>query len=55
MSYLRHKSDTCDVSLTLFSVVVVVVVVVIRQPLKKEASTPSHLLERVQPHDTSYY
>jgi hypothetical protein len=29
------------------------VVVVVRQPLKKEASTPNHLLVRVQPHDTS--
>jgi hypothetical protein len=29
------------------------VVVVVRQPLKKEAATPSHLLVRVQPHDTS--
>jgi hypothetical protein len=28
-------------------------VVVIRQPLKKEASTPSHLLVRVQPHDSN--
>jgi hypothetical protein len=23
-----------------------------REPLKKEASTPSHLLARVQPHDS---
>jgi hypothetical protein len=29
-----------------------VVVAVVRQPLKKEASTPSHILARVQPHDT---
>jgi hypothetical protein len=28
------------------------VVVVVRQPLKKEASTPSHILARVQPHDS---
>jgi hypothetical protein len=32
---------------------VLVVVVVVRQPLKKETSTPSHLLVRVQPHDSS--
>jgi hypothetical protein len=31
----------------------VVVVSVVRQPLKKEASTLSHLLVRVQPHDNS--
>jgi hypothetical protein len=32
-------------------VVLDVVIVVVRQPPKKEASTPSHILVRVQPHD----
>jgi hypothetical protein len=33
------------------SLLMLFVVVVFRQPLKKEASTPSHLLVRIQPHD----
>jgi hypothetical protein len=32
-----------------------VVVVVVRQPLKKETSTLSHLLVRVQPHDNIHF
>jgi hypothetical protein len=49
----KRAARVSNRKLSLFSELADDVVVVVRQPLKKEASTPSHLLVRVQPHDSS--
>jgi hypothetical protein len=51
----NRKLSLIVVVIVVVVIVIVVIIVVVRQPLKKEASTPSHILVRVQPHDNTFF